>query len=484
MNKTAKNTAIYFAGTVIMGVFGFVNTMLLTRIMNEQVYAMYGLLHNFVTTAAMFVCFGYDTAYARFYYHHDSTQKSFLTRVMLIPSLLFALLTLVMIEPRQWIVQQVFGVDLSGFSLLLLVLYTFFSLVHRFTQLTARMEERAVNYVFSNFIGRFGFVIIVFAVFLLWRHVSFDWVLISALLGAILATALNLCVLIKLNSKCNGHGEPISNRDMLTYGFPHMINSVLISAIPLIEKMIVRKVGGWEILSIFTAAAVFQSVVFIVTQTVNNIWNPLVFKHCDNREVFKPILHNFGMATSVITVVGFSLCVLLRRWLVLILDESYYDAYIIAPAIFWGACYSLMTVIYASGINIVKKTIHHVIEPIIQIVISVIICYLLIPVLGLQGVGVAVLISIIVSRTYKNIVGLYLYDTGASEHKMWILMGLCTAVAFASLFLTSFIADLVMFIVLIVAMLLVLNKELITVVNTAKTLLIPKKKSKENEVQG
>jgi len=483
LNKTAKNTAIYFAGTVIMAVFGFINTMLLTRVLDEQVYAMYGLLHNFVTTVVMFISFGYDTAYSRFYYQHNQPQNRFLVKSMLVPIGLFVVFTVVLVEPRQHLVQYIFGDRFSAIAILLLLCYIFFSFVHRFTQLTARMEERAFNYVASSFIGRFGFVIIVFIVFLLWNEVGFDWILWSSLIGAAGATLINLWVMFAVRLQVNDNGGPIGHREMMAYGFPHMINSVLILAIPLIEKLIVRDLAGWEILGIYTAAAVFQTVVSMVTLTVNNIWNPLVFKHCDQPVLFKPILHSFGNVITVIIVSGFSLCVLLRRWLVLILDRSYFNVYIIAPAICFGACLTLLSVIYASGINIVKKTIHHVVEPILQMIFSLVCCHLFIPPLGLVGVGIAVLISVVLSRIYKMIVGLHLYDTGASEHKMWILMGLCTAVAFASLFLTSFIADLVMFIVLIVAMLLVLNKDLITVVNTAKTLLIPKKKSKENEVQ-
>lgn len=489
MNKTAKNTTIYFAGTVIMGVCGLINTMVITRLLVPEAYVMYGLLHNFVTTAVMFLCFGLDTSYSRFYYDHDHTQKRFLLRAMIVPVILFALFMLLLIEPNQWIVGQVFDTTLQPLAMVLLLLYLLFFLLHRFIQLTARMEERAINYVLSNFIGKFGFVIIIFVVFLLTRSkVNFYWVLISTTLGALLAILLNLIVLFKLSSDRNENGVPVSNQELLAYGLPHMVNSVILSAIPLIEKMVMREVANEEealsILGVYTAAAAFQSVVFIITQTINNIWNPLVFKHCADTKKLKPIMHSFGQVVTMITVIGFAVCLVLRRWLVLVLDREYYDVYIIAPAVCFGSCYSLVAVIFGSGINIVKKTIHHIIEPIIQIAISIACCYWLIPILGLKGVGIAVLVSVVVGRTYKNIVGLRLYSSGVSEHKMWILMGVCTAVAFASLFFTSFIADLMMFIVLIAAMILVLNKDLLATIRMATNLLMPKKsKLKNREVK-
>lgn len=465
-----------------MGVFGFINTMLLTRVLDQQTYVMYGLLHNFVTPAVMFLCLGFDTAYSRFYYNHDNTQKRFLCRVLLIPAILFLLMAFALLEPSQWIIRQIFGTKFSLLAVTLLLLYTLFSLGHRFTQLTARMEERAFNYVASNFIGRFGFVLIVFGVFAMWKNVDFNWILISSLIGAVFATFLNLWILFKMSVKRNAVGVHVSNREMLKYGFPHMLNSVLIAAIPLLEKMVIRSAADAEhkigLLGVYTAAAVFQTVVSMVTLTVNNIWNPLVFKHCDDEKTFKPIMHNFGMVITVIIVSGFSVCILLRRWLVLILDGKYHDAYIIAPAICFGACYGLISVIYSSGINIVKKTIHHVVEPVIQIILSAICCFWLVPSMGLVGIGIALLVSIGISRTYKIIVGLWLYDSGSSEHQMWILMAICAIVAFSSLFLTSLLWDVIMFIVLIVAMLLILNKDLKSIVQTAIPLFISRKKTK------
>lgn len=486
MNKTAKNTSIYFVGTVVMGVLGLFNTMLLTRVLEDpQVYAMYGLLHQFVTTAAMFISFGFDAAYARFYYKHNLTQRAYLLKVLLIPGCLFLVFSLALLEPHQWVIDYIFGTRFSVVSLALLLLYVLFTFVHRFTQLTARMEERALNYVLSNFIGRFGFVFIIFVVFFLWRSVDFSWVLISSLTVSVMATLLNLWVLLRIKNVSNTEGSTVGHKEMLSYGVPIMLNNVMILVMPLIERLIVRDLAGWEVLSIYTAAAVFQTVVMLLLNTIDNIWNPMVFKHCDEPQKFKPIMHNFGMAVSAIVVVGFALCVLLRRWLVLLLGAGYREVYVLAPAICFGTCYQLVTMVYSAGIHISKKTVHFIVEPIIQMICSVTLCFCFLKVfpLGLVGVGIAVPASILICRTYRMIVGLKLYDTGVSEYKTWLLMGICTAVSFASLFFTGLIADVIMFGVLMASMLLILNKDLLGVLQMAKTMLIPKKKSVKEEVQ-
>ena len=99
MNKTAKNSIIYLFGTIIMGLLGFVSTMILTRFLSQRVYAMYGLLATFHTTINMFVSFGYDSSYMRFYYTHPYSQKRYMFECLKVPLIIFTVVTLLIIEP-------------------------------------------------------------------------------------------------------------------------------------------------------------------------------------------------------------------------------------------------------------------------------------------------------------------------------------------------------------------------------------------------
>ena len=101
MNKTVKNSAVYLTGTIIMALLGFINTMVLTRVLSQQVYAMYGLLTTFVTTVSMFISFGYDSSYMRFYYNHGYSQKKFMWLSLRVPIIIFVIVTLVVTEPTK-----------------------------------------------------------------------------------------------------------------------------------------------------------------------------------------------------------------------------------------------------------------------------------------------------------------------------------------------------------------------------------------------
>ena len=363
-----------------------------------------------------------------------------------------------------------------------LLVYILFAFLHRFTQLTARMEERALNYVGSNFIGKFGYVVLVMAIFWVMNNVSFDWVVVSFLISSVLATLMNVMVFARLRNERNVSGETVTEKDLFSYGFPYMLNNVMILIVPLVEKLIIRDVAGWQVLGIYTAAAIFQTVIMIVSNTVINIWNPLVYKHCDNEKYFKPILHLFGQAATVMLVIGLAFCILLRRWLVLILDQSYrVDVSIIAPAILFGACFNILNIIYSVGINIKKKTGYFIVSPLLQLGISVGLCYLLVPKMGLIGVAIATLASLVISKTYRILVGLHLYDTGVSEWKTVVLCVVGVAAAVLALFFTTLVSDVLLFATVIAVTMAVVNKDFMMLVRSMRGIMRGKDLAKKKE---
>lgn len=481
MNKTVKNSAVYMSGTIIMAILGFASTMILTRVLSQKVYAMYGLLTTFSTAVIMFISFGYDSSYMRFYYSHGYSQRKFMMMSLKIPTLIFLVFSITVLEPTQTLITYIFGERLSFFTLTVLLVYILFSFIQRFSQLTARMEEFAGNYISSNIVAKSGFILFVAAFFVLIKNVSFEMVLISFAISSIAAVLINLTVFQKVSGKVSASEKCVTNKELLSYGVPFMVNSVLVLVIPVIEKLIIRDLAGWEILGVFTAAAIFQTVIMLVTNTLENIWNPIVYKNCEKPEVFKPIMHMFGYATVIVLTLGLAACILLRRWLVLLLGNDYYSVYIIAPVILYGACINVISIVYSVGINIKKRTVHFIVSPLIQGIVSFFLCFLLIPSMGLIGIGIASLASIAASRIYRIIVGIHYYNTGASEWKSVLLCAIGTAVSVMSMYFTSFKFDIIAFAVLILSLAFIVNKDIFALSHTMLGLFAKKNNKKIEE---
>ena len=131
--------------------------------------------------------------------------------------------------------------------------------------------------------------------------------------------------------------------------------------------------------------------------------------------------------------------------------------------------------IYAVGINTSKKTIHMILAPIIRLIISVSLCYLLIPQLGLTGIGIASLFSVIISNTYRILVGLHYYGTNQKEWKIASLWLICIIVSVFVMYSTTLLSDICICLGLNAISLILINKEGIVLVKKMGGLLLSKK---------
>lgn len=478
MNRTVKNSIIYLIGTIVIAVVSFFSTIILTRYLSEQVYAQYGLFISFATSSITVISLGMDTTYTRFFYESGYTPIKYLLKSCAIPAVLLFVYSLLLIEPNHYLLSYIFGEKISAVFAFIFVAYLILSLFGKFTQLTARMGEFAVNYVSSNFFSKSGFIIAILLLRWTIQDISLNWVIFSFACGSAFGMLINLSTLHKIRAVEKQNGKKVTTKEMLKYGIPQMINNVMMLVIPLAEKLIVRRIAGWQILAIYTAASVFYTVVALMQSTIDNIWNPLVFQHYEDESTFKPILHNFGLSVTAITVIGMALCILLRRWLVLILDKSYFEVYLIAPAIMYTACFEIYTIIYAVGINTSKKTLHLIISPIIRLLLSVTLCYLLIPKFGLIGVGLTSLLSVVISKIYRIIVGFHYYGTNMNEWKIIFLWCICIFISAFVMFSTSFISDVCVCIFLFLICAAVINREGIDLIKNIKKIFFNKKKIK------
>ena len=466
LNRQAKNSIIYLIGTILIAVVSFISTIVLTRVLPKQTYAQYGLLTTFVTTSVTVITLGMDKAYTRFFYESGYTPLRFLWKSARIPMIIAALFIMVLLEPKHRILTYIFETNVNTTLVVLLTGYLLFALLAKFTQLTARMGEFALNYVSSSFVEKTGFVICIFLASIFVKDISIQWVVASFLLASLFAMLINISTLYRTKRIKVKTVKAVTTKEMLSYGIPLIITNVVMLIVPLVERLVVRDLAGWTILSIYTAASVFYTVIALMKVTIDNIWHPIVFKYYKNKEFFSSFLHDFGLLVTGVTVIGLGACVLLRRWLVLILDKAYFDVFLIAPAIMFSACYEIYTLIYGIGLNTEKKTSHVLISPFIQITLSLGLCYSLIPKMGLLGVGIASMVSVAASKTYQIVMGLKLYGTGKKEWKVSVLWVLSVCVSIFVMFSTSLLSDFLVFIVLGFFSIFIINKEGIDIIKS------------------
>lgn len=447
-NKILNNTIWYFGGTVISALLGLISSPLLTRVISTEGYAQYGLLVTFTTLVSTFIYLGQDEAFMRFFDKRADSYITFLWRCIRIPLALCLIILILLVEPRHLILEWIFNADITIVASILIGLYIIAIVVQRFLMLTARMEERAANYSISNIVTKGMFIVVVVFFLFTFKEISFNRIIIALITGVLCAIVINISVVTKVHHTPNQNGENVTSRELFTFGIPFSISSTLFLAVPMIEKLIIRYLTDWETLAIYTAAAIFVTVMSMIKTTVNSIWIPYVYKNYSDETKFKKIFHDIGIALSWFCLCALAGTILTRRWLVLIFGSAYFDAYIIAPVIVCGACFDSLTSIYSIGINIRKKTIYHTIIPIIQLSISCLTLFVLLPNLGLRATGISYLASIAVSRIVQIIIAIHYYGTGTKNTKLIAMMFLYILSGLMATFVTSLQFDIVCAIIL------------------------------------
>lgn len=435
--KQLKNIGYYFFGTFLSVVLGMLSTPILTRILSKEVYAQYGMITSFTTALSTFIYLGLDESFMRYFDKRKETYWSFLIKCMKLPMILCFIVFLLVLEPNRTIMKNIIGTNISTVSCILFCVYLFVMLIQRFLLLTARMEERAANYSLSNVATKGVFLILIYLFLYLNSIISIELIILSLVVGALVAMFINLFVLLGVQHKENKKGENVTIIELLKYGFPLAVTFTLAFTIPLIEKMIIRNKTNWEILAIYTSASIFMTVMNMVKTTVSNIWVPYAYKNHENGIEFKKIFYYLGTSLAFFMLCIVSGTILTRRWLVLILDKSYLDALTIAPAIVCGSCFDVLSTIYSIGIYIKKRTSFRVIIPFIRMIISFSILYFLLPKIGLKATGLSYLMSIAISITVEMKVALDYYDTNRNNFKTVIMMFFCTLFSVLALYYKS-----------------------------------------------
>lgn len=433
MNKQARNSMIYLIGAFGAALLGFINTPMLTRAMSTAEYAQYGNLTSFGTLLMSLAYLGLDEAFMRFYNERKESVGRFIIRCLFTPVLLSVVIGIVLIEPKGILSNIIFGQKQNLHILILCGVYVLLMIIQRLTMLTVRMEEHAWNYVAAELMTKLGFIAVVVLALEKKGSVTLEIIEIALICGYIIAILINAkAVLPAMTNK--GTGLEHKKWYLIQYGYPFAISNTLIYFVPMVERVVMRETIGLSDLGVFTSAQIFGTVVGLFSVSLNSVWLPYVYRADVHAESFKKVFHSIGVCAVYFSIGMLAVTITCRRWLILILGEDFSQAYIIAPAVLFGACMTIVMNIYSIGINLSYKTKYHLLTPIIECLTSVSLLLLLGPRMGLAGVGIAYLVSLFGSRVAKIILGLRECDTQRSMMKVWLLLAISLFCACLSCF--------------------------------------------------
>ena len=296
-SRKLKNSIVYIIGAIITGFISFLNAPILTRCLSTEVYVQYSLFISFISAVITISYLGYDSSYLRFYYKNDGFN--FVLKCIKYPLLFWILISICIILFRTSFLITLLGAELSILECLFVCLYLLIRIIARFTIITMRMEGFAWNYVIGDSGSALVFILGILFVKMISGYVSFLSIVICFIIDFIFEILLNLIKFPNSNRAFSVKNTvSTTNKELFKFGVFIGISSGIMLFIPLIQKVVVRLLLDTDSVAIYYATSIFATAISLISVSINNIWEPTVYKATNEGKNIKPSFHKYGIFLS------------------------------------------------------------------------------------------------------------------------------------------------------------------------------------------
>ena len=398
----------------------------------------------YASIALMVFCLGLDQSLVRFYYNRDDQKykNSLLRFCVFLPTIVAAIVSVaVLLISLKF--SNLFEFDFP--ILLLLCVFTLFSIWNRFSLLLLRVTYKSKYYAICSIASRVVYLVIVLLFANLYKQGHFLILIFSTLLSVVASTLVSFSV--NRESWQLRNAEKLDNsKEILRYGLPFVLSLGLTTLFGAIDKMSLNYFCTYSEVGIYTAALSIITVFEIVQTTFNTLWSPMQIEHYVKNPEDKSF---FQKGNQYITVIMFflGLCLILFKDIFgILLGSKYHEVMFILPCLIFNPIMYTISETTHGGIEFSKKSYLNIFIALISCIVNIIGNIILVPRLGCRGAAISTGISYIVFFTLRTIFSVRLYKVDYRLGYFAILTIASLAYALYNTFNGSFGISLLMFI--------------------------------------
>lgn len=407
----AKDTVIYGASTILARSLNYVLVPLYANKLTTFDNGIQAVVYANIALANVIFTYGLETSYLKVasdaIKRNEDERPLFSTAFfsLFVTSILFSALML-LFAPS--IAVAIGLAPESGvfirYAAAILFLDTL--LVVPFAEL--RLKRKAIPFALAKVMGVVGGVISTF-VLILGLHAGLSGVFIGEALGSVVSLLFILPVLKNLKPTFS----PGMYRQLLGIGLPyvptgiaglliHLIDRNLLIRIPQqdIDRLYGAGFQASDITGIYGRVAAFGVALQMFIQIFRFAWQPFFLQHADDpeaRPLFKQVMNLSGIAVIVLAVAcTFFVPDLVRyHWggKLYLLPPKYWMGMSILPWIFFSYVFDMISTNLSAGILITGKTKYLPVVTFAGAAVTTLGCWILIPLGGMDGAAVAILLG-------------------------------------------------------------------------------------------
>ena len=460
-------------GAFLKGLFGFsmstwinciiefISTPIITYFFAPEEF---GMINMYLVYLEIFVSFSYlglDRALTRFYSEPTgkNTNKSLLT-ICLSGSLIFGLFLVGFI----WIFGSALSVEIVErvtYAIpLALSLGVLSQVALRYFQLSSRMRKNAVMYtvqsVVVTWIKNLSFIFIAF------KTATAIPAIITIAVSSVVIAIIFFFIRVKkeFSFQCDVSKNALA--PIIKYSFPFIFVEVVTKLNNRVSQLVLNFLIPKAQIGIYSNASRIASIIMLIQTGFNAYWSPFVYENYKTGK--KKIEKVHHMITFAMTSLGLLIMFFQYPIYLILVNRQYWGSREIFPFLLIGPlCYTIAETL-GLGINIAKKTFWHIIISAINIIVNIVLCFTLIPLMGVAGAAISSGLAAICNMTLKTIIGERYYKCTSTYWRMIFSVILVFSAAFVNYYFPIGLLKYFAFLICMVIEVLIYRKEFIKII--------------------
>jgi len=387
MNKYKKlisNTLIFAVGTFSSKILVFLLMPFYTRVLTSEQYGMVDLIVQTGNLLLPIVSLGITNAVIRFTLDNSFKRTTIFTTGVI--SLFMGLCVLLAFTP---LINSI--PTISGYGYLLFIFVTMSTLRGLFAHFT-RSRQLVKLYSFDGILSTITtifFTVLFLSYFKLGIYGYILAIVVSDFLSVLfLGTMISVhrCFNLKsINKK--------SYKEMLRYSIPLIPTNIFWWIINVSDRFIVFSLIGASANGLYAVAYKIPTFITLISSIFLDAWQLSAVTEKDGQNRF--FSNVFNMYKSIIFIAISGLIMTSQLFTRLLVSDSFYNSWQYVPILLIATGFSCMSTFLGSIYMLHKKSLLSLITIIAGAVINITLNFILIPVLGVQGAGIATLISFV-----------------------------------------------------------------------------------------
>ncbi len=326
-----QHSAIYSISTSVQRLQGLIMTPIYTSSLylpEVSQYGNYGLIYTFIAFMNFVYLYGMDSAFLRYFFLGKNDRKTVFSStfgVLTVSGILTSLLLMLFAEPLSRLI--LFSPDYALF-VRLAALILLFDTIGNLPFLILRAEERPVPFTLFRLL-RFTLELLLNILFVVILKKGVPGILYAN----VAASVINLLVMLPFTFKYLRLRIDFSLlKEMTVFGLPFLPNGIAYMVIEVVDRFLVTKYLGKEVLGFYHANYKFASILLLLIVGFRNAWQPFFLKiagQASARSTYSRILNYYLLLAG-------SLVIFITFFIRDLLTVRYFDAFYLLGQQYWA----------------------------------------------------------------------------------------------------------------------------------------------------